>query len=137
MTVQAGEQFRFEQEVYIGSHLYGSTNNAYPNPGQIQIRRGLDGFFWNGSLFVEETTWLQTTVDSSGLFHYYDFTIPAISSNGDTFNVKIRLQNDPSTETVGNLVVRPAGGGSGGSSVIAVFDAVDFVTGFPSTITSV
>lgn len=134
MSVQANESFRFEQEVYFDGHLFGSTNNEYPNPGQCQIVRGSDGFYWNGTEFVATPIWNTTTVDASGLFHYYDFTIPAGAVNGDTFVLKIRLFEDPHTESLGNMIVRVAGTGGGGGDVIATFDAVDFVTGFPSTV---
>lgn len=135
MSVQAGEQYRFEQEVYFDGHLYGSTLGSYPFGGEVEITRGSDGFYWNGVTFTSTPAWNSTVVDASGLFHYYDFTIPITAINGDTFNLRIRIKDDPETETVGTMIVRPATtGGGGGGDGIRVFDAVDFATGFPSTI---
>lgn len=134
MIVQIGETFRFEQEVYFDGHLYGSTAQ-YPLGGEIEIRRGGDGFYWNGSDFIETPTLVSTVVDTSGLFHYYDFQIPVISVSGDTYNIRIRVTGDRDTESVGTLMVRPAntGGGGGTGSGVAAFNAVDFVTGvYPS-----
>lgn len=134
MSVQSGESYRFEQEVYFDSFLFGSVN-GYPFGGEAQIVRGVDGFYWDGSTFVVTETWVDTTVDASGLFHYYDWTVPVGSPNGSTFILRIRVKNDPVTETVGNMTVRPASsGGGGGSNAIKVFDGVDFATGFPSTV---
>lgn len=133
MGVQAGEQYRLEQEVYFDGHLYG-TNLGYPDGGEIMIVRGSDGFYYDGANFIATETWLPTTVDTSGLFHYYDFTIPAIAVNGDTFYFRIRITDDEETEIVGNMIVRPPTTGGGGGDAVRVFDAVDFVTGFPSTV---
>lgn len=136
MSVQSGESYRFEQEVYFDCHLYGSVG-GYVFGGEIEIRRGTDGMYWDGVEFVETPIWLSTTEDTSGLFHYYDFIIP-VSLSGSVYNMRMRVKDDQNTESVGALQVRPAasggGGGSGGSEYIAVFDAVDFVTGFGSTI---
>lgn len=139
MLVSAGEQFRFEQEIWFNGYRFGTSSNSFPFGGQIEIRRGIDGFYFDGATFTDIPTVLSTTVDIAEKIHYYDFTIPLISASGDTFNIKIRLTNDPDTESVGTLLVRPesTGGGGGGSSYIAVFDAVDFATGFSSTIQEV
>ena len=134
MIVQAGEVFRFEQEVYFDGHLYG-VDESYPYGGEIEIRRGADGFYYNGLDFQETFFVLPTVVDASGTFHYYDFTIPVISINGDTYNIKIGITSDTDSQTLGTLLVRPAStGGGGGGGGVAVFDAVGFVTGFGTTV---
>ena len=135
MAVQIGEQYRFEQQVTFDGHVFGS-DLSYPNGGEVQITRGSDNYFWNGSIFQATEQWLTTTVSSSGLSHYYDFTVPLTAVSGDTYNFKIRVFEDPDTEFVGNMLVRPeaTGSGGGGGDATKVFDAVDFVTGFPSTV---
>lgn len=119
MSVQAGEEYRFEQEVWFDGHQYG-----FPKAGQVLITRGSDGFTWNGSAFVSGTNWQATTIDGSNLFHYYDWTVPVAASDGDTFILKIRLQGDPDTESGGTMVVREEGSGGGDTFVfpINVFD---------------
>ena len=115
MSVQAGEPYRFEQEVeFAGEHRYG-----FPNAGEILITRGDDGLTWNGAAFAAGKNWQATTVDVSDVddpFHYYDWTVPAGADDGDSFTVRIRLADDPVTEAVFNLLVRDeASGGPGGS----------------------
>lgn len=126
MSVQAGEQYRFEQEVWFDGHRY-----AFPRGGEILITRGSDGFTWNGTDFASGETWQATTVDGSNVFHYYDWTVPVSAANGDVFTTRIRIEDDSDTESVGNMIVRPASGGGSGTRV---FDGTDFVTGFPSTV---
>jgi hypothetical protein len=134
MIVQAGEIFRFEQEVWFDGYKLGTTSGSFPAGGEIEIRRGVDGFYYDGTNFVSTPTKLPTTFDATELMHYYDFTIPAVALNGATFNIKIGIVGDPATESVGTLLVRPPADGGSGGSAIAVFDAVDFTTGFPSTV---
>ncbi len=124
MSIQAGETYRFEQEVRFDGHLYG-TDLAYSHGGQVEIRQGSDGFYWNGSTFVSGQTWNSTTVGAGGLFHYYDWTVPGSVVNGDTYGLRIRITNDPDSESAGNLIVRPAIEGGGGDTINPVFNVFD------------
>lgn len=113
------ESVRFQQEVWFDGHQYGSTTGI--PTGQIKIRRGSDNQFWNGTAFVPVEQWVATTIDSGGLFHYYDFTFPATLD--EFYTVRQRVNNDPATEQVGTAIVRGSGGG--GSTVyypLFVFD---------------
>lgn len=127
MIVRSGESYRFEQEVFFDGFLFGSVN-GYPNGGEVQIRRGADGFYWDGTTFVVAEQWLSTVVDASNEFHYYDWTVPT-SNDGDTYTIRIRVSGDRDTESIGTLFVRPESGGAGVAE--EEFDAVDFVTGLP------
>lgn len=120
VVVKEGEAFRFEHEHFFDYHQYGS-DTGIPN-GRIEIRKGSDGQYWNGSTFVASQTWNTTTVDGGGLFDYYDFTIPS-GTEDDTFNVRMQHNSDPSTEALFLLQVRDLSGAASGSGV---FDAVAF-----------
>lgn len=121
MAVYANESYRFEQEVFFDGHLY-----QFPVNGECLIRRGSDGFTWNGVEFDANENWNPTTVDASNEFHYYDWVVPITAQDGDTFLLKIRLQDDPDTESGGNMIVRePATGGGGGDTFIYPINVFD------------
>lgn len=122
MSVQAGETYRFEQEIEFRGHRYGSTDNNFPRGGECQITRGSDGFQWDGLNFVSGEHWNPTTVDAAGLFHYYDWTVPGSASNGSVYHLRIRIKDDPVTETSGHLEVRPPSGGGIVNKRILVVD---------------
>lgn len=125
----ASEDYRIEQEIHFDNHILGS-DTGYPNGGEIEIRRGADGLYWDEGLgnFAVPQVWNSTTVDSSGVFHYFDFTVPSGASSGDTFIIKIRAAGDVYTEHLFHIMVRSQ------VTVERVFDGVDFATGFPSTV---
>ena len=108
LAVRPSESWRFEQEVYFDDHLYGSTGADFVHGGEAELRRGSDGFYWDGATFIAPQTWNVTTDDASGLFHYYDFTIPAGASEGDTFILRIRITGDPLSEATVNMITRLA-----------------------------
>lgn len=111
MSALAGEVYRFQQEIVFDGHIYGSTANAFPRGGECQIVRGTDGFYWNGTGFAAPAVWNATTIEASGQSHYYQWTIPGTASNGDVFSLRIRIKDDPETETTGHIEVRPTSGG--------------------------
>lgn len=119
MSVQAGESYRFEQEVWFDGYQHQLTNG-----GECLIRRGSDGYTWDGAAFVNSEEWNATTTD--GGIHYYDWSVPITAQDGDTFLLRIRLSGDPDTESGGNMVVREEGSGGGGGDTfiypINVFD---------------
>lgn len=101
---------RFEQEVWFGSFRYGS-DLGYQNPGQILIRNGTTGLYWNGTTYQAAEVWNTTTVDASNAFHFYDWSTPAGVADGDFFHVRMRLHDDPDTESVEDITVNVKSGG--------------------------
>lgn len=125
MAVRPSEQYRFEHEVHVDEHRLGSDLGL--SAGEIEIERGSDGLFWNGSTFVSGTQTLATTAAGSTTdpHHYFDFTIPAAASDGEVFNVAMRAARsvgnaDPATEKRFQLLVRTSASVGGGSVVIVV-----------------
>lgn len=124
-----GEEYELRQEVYFDSYRYGTTSDLIE--GQIKIQRATDGWFWNGTIFTATEMWLDTDFTPGNEYHSYTWIVPV--DTNIIYNVRIRVNTDRTTETLMAIFTKPeptSGGGGSGSSA-PVFDAVDFVTGFP------
>lgn len=124
MIVKPGETFRIIQEVVYDGYVLGTSSGVFPS-GEYQIRN-TDGDYFDGSTFVQQETWLTTTISSGELSHYFDFTIPPIGTTTTTFNIKIRPVNDKVSESQGTLVLIPqeVQGGNGQVIIQAEFSGI-------------
>lgn len=128
-VVRPAESFTFRQEVYFDDYLYGSTTGIVN--GVIVIQRAADQLYFDGTSFVPTYTEIPTI--NNGTSHEYTFTFP--NTEDIFYNIMLKVNNDPITESRFVAVTRVAGGdGGGGVSGERVFDAVGFVTGFVSTV---
>jgi hypothetical protein len=105
-VVKPGEIYRFEQEVFFDDFRMGSTLALAA--GKIKIRRGSDGLFWDGDSFEATEQFVATTAagGTADPHHFYDFTIPVASSDGEHYDVLMRAEDDPATEFRMGLEVR-------------------------------
>lgn len=124
MIAAPGEVLLLEQEVWFDTFQYGS--DVAVAGGQIQIQRSSDSLYWDGAGWVGTAEQVATTVDVSGLFHAYTFTV---GSDGESYVVRLRVHSDPATEAVFPVLVRAAA-----VELEPTLDPVGFATGLPFTV---